>query len=282
MKRENLKAIKSAGKMQVVRRPEGKVEPIALRAKRPLKRRFLKSPALAAQRVRTQIDDVTDRVLENPRLAKIREVAELEDSTPAGSETVAEDPKERRLRLAKEGITELHEAADATDSLAAFILEVEPKPGSLSKRLEELFGVEGGSFARQLFFNASLSMGLPDKSTYLLIIETVASLKPKGGAEAMLASQIVGVHLAAMNALHKAATAGSDEGKESWTNRATRLLRLSLQQAELYARLQGKITTTTQKFVVERVDVNDGGQAIVGPIATAKGRGTPPGGQREA
>jgi hypothetical protein len=53
------------------------------------------------------------------------------------------------------------------------------------------------------------------------------------------------------------------EGIDANTHRAVRLLRTFTSQVDALNRNRGKIS---QQMVVENVNVNDGGQAIVGPV----------------
>ena len=61
------------------------------------------------------------------------------------------------------------------------------------------------------------------------------------------------------------------EAIDSNVIRATRLMRLFLEQVEALQKLQGK--TGQQKVVVEHVHVNEGGQAIVGAVSATNGEG---------
>jgi hypothetical protein len=60
------------------------------------------------------------------------------------------------------------------------------------------------------------------------------------------------------------------QGIDANVLRATRLMRVFVEQLEAMARLKGK--SGQQRVVVEHVTVNDGGQAIVGAVATSKVR----------
>jgi hypothetical protein len=103
-------------------------------------------------------------------------------------------------------------------------------------------------------------------------LELVEDLAPQGAAQSLLVMQMLSVHFAALSSLIKAALPDIDMAvAELYTNRATRLMRLYAQQSELLARLQGKITT--QKVVVERIDIASGSQAVVGIVEAAKERG---------
>ena len=68
----------------------------------------------------------------------------------------------------------------------------------------------------------------------------------------------------------KRATSGTEaQITDSNVLRATRLLRIFLEQVTAMQKLQGK--TGQQKVTVEHVHVHEGGQAIVGAVNSAKG-----------
>ncbi len=105
----------------------------------------------------------------------------------------------------------------------------------------------------------------PDQSL-LQAISTIAGLAPQNATEAMLATQMIATHEAAMHFMacatreNQTITAGG--ATILW---ATRLMRLHLDQIEAMQRLKGK--TSQQKVTVEHVHVYQGGQAIVGAVA---------------
>ena len=71
--------------------------------------------------------------------------------------------------------------------------------------------------------------------------------------------------------LNRATIKEHPEAIDSNVIRATRLMRLFLEQVEALQKLQGK--TGQQKVVVEHVHVNEGGQAIVGAVSATNGEG---------
>jgi hypothetical protein len=72
--------------------------------------------------------------------------------------------------------------------------------------------------------------------------------------------------------LHRATIEGqTTEGTDLNVVRATRLMRLHLEQIEAMQKLKGK--SGQQTVTVEHVHVHEGGQAIVGAVSTAKGEG---------
>jgi len=103
-------------------------------------------------------------------------------------------------------------------------------------------------------------------------IRMIAELEPTNLTEAMLATQTIGTHEAAMwflaRATHKDQTV---EGCDLNLLRATRLMRLHLDQIEAMQKLKGK--AGQQRVVVEHVNVLAGGQAVVGAIMAPAGDG---------
>lgn len=100
-------------------------------------------------------------------------------------------------------------------------------------------------------------------------IAIMQEIKPANINEALLACQMIGVHHAAMKFLYRATLPEQTfEGTDSNILRATRLMRLYIDQLEAVAKLKGKIGQ--QKVTVEHVHVHEGGQAIVGAVVTPK------------
>lgn len=75
---------------------------------------------------------------------------------------------------------------------------------------------------------------------------------------------MTGVHSLAMQCLKRASHSPNLETLDARINRATKLLRKFTTQMETLDRHRGKIG---QQMVVENVNVNEGGQAIVGPVS---------------
>jgi hypothetical protein len=108
-----------------------------------------------------------------------------------------------------------------------------------------------------------------DKHKLMVALETAITLKPRNAIQAMLITQMTGVHAAVISALSKAGIQEQPyEIAELYTNRASRLMRLYVQQVEALSKLRGE--SGQSRVVVEHVNVNAGGQAIVGAIT--KGR----------
>ena len=104
---------------------------------------------------------------------------------------------------------------------------------------------------------------------FIKAITTLAEHTPRNPIEASLAAQMTATGETAMMFLNRAT--GPDQTQDAVdlnVTRATRLMRLHLEQIEAMQKLKGK--TGQQKVTVEHVHVHDGGQAIVGAVSTTK------------
>lgn len=100
----------------------------------------------------------------------------------------------------------------------------------------------------------------------LRALELYESLEPADGAEGMLAMQMVGTHDAALMCLRRAALSNQTfEGRDMALKHAHKLMTLYTQQLATLNKHRGK---GQQKVTVEHVNVEAGGQAIVGNVAT--------------
>jgi hypothetical protein len=101
-------------------------------------------------------------------------------------------------------------------------------------------------------------------------ITTISELAPQNAAEAMLATQMIATHEAALAFLYRATLPNQLPDRiDPNVLRATRLMRLHLQQIEAMQKLKGK--AGQQKVTVEHVHVHNGGQAIVGALSGGEG-----------
>ncbi len=111
-----------------------------------------------------------------------------------------------------------------------------------------------------------------DAATANLVLALLHRIGPRDEVEAMLCSQMVAAHVAAMDvtrrALHTEQTAG---GRAVYLNLARRLMTTFTLQMDSLGRHRGK--PTVQKVIVEKVLVAPGGQAVVGAISSRRGDG---------
>lgn len=100
-----------------------------------------------------------------------------------------------------------------------------------------------------------------------LITQAIASLEalaPRDELESMLATQMITTHLSAMECLKRAALPEQTfQGRQSGLNHAQKLMALYLRQVETLDKHSGK---GQQNITVEHVNVEAGGQAIVGDV----------------
>jgi len=98
--------------------------------------------------------------------------------------------------------------------------------------------------------------------------QVLEALNAKDCLQQMLAAQMISVHRLQQMSIANANGSDRLENKQYFSNTAIKLANCFIQQASLLARLQGQ---GVQKIVVERVDVHQGGQAVVGNINGATG-----------
>lgn len=100
-------------------------------------------------------------------------------------------------------------------------------------------------------------------------LEALREMEPSNATECMLAVQMIAVHNAVVQSM-LGAISGNQRlaGKDTNVLRAIRLMRLFNEQLDAMARLKGK--AGQQRVIVEHVNVNAGGQAIVGSVDTGK------------
>jgi hypothetical protein len=101
-------------------------------------------------------------------------------------------------------------------------------------------------------------------------LSLLAELAPSNVVEGMLTVQMIGVHNAAAEYLRRSQLQDRTvEEIDKSVSRACCLSRVFTRQLEAMAKLKG--TAGRQRMTVEHVHVHAGGQAIVGPVATAGG-----------
>jgi hypothetical protein len=161
--------------------------------------------------------------------------------------------------------------------------EVQPAGGGGANPFRAVGGSDDPHFnavlMRQLLGIVWIPAGDPSYGTQHRLsaaTSAVLAFKPKDEVEAMLAAQTVALHFGAMEALRRSmlpdqpGDAGSRLRKD-----AANLSRAMAEMMEALARRQGK--GRQQVVRVERVVVQEGGQAIVGAVSPAPGPARPGG-----
>jgi hypothetical protein len=93
--------------------------------------------------------------------------------------------------------------------------------------------------------------------------EAIAELNATNGLQSMLAAQMLSVHKLQQKSMCYAHNIKDYRLEKYYVNAGIKLANCFVQQANLLAKLQG---IAGQKIIVERVDVHEGGQAIVGNV----------------
>jgi hypothetical protein len=153
-------------------------------------------------------------------------------------------------------------------------------PVESGKVVKEATGTEDPLLQNRLINQVLDSLWLPgdlDDDERMARIRSAISLlqgiKPSGEVEGMLATQMVGTHNAAMECLRRAMLQGqSIEGRDQNLKHAAKLLSIYARQIEVLDKHRGK---GQQKVTVEYVNVESGGQAVVGHVESGKAAGTP-------
>jgi hypothetical protein len=106
-----------------------------------------------------------------------------------------------------------------------------------------------------------------DAATANLVLALLHRIGPKDEIEAMLACQMATAHIAAMDASRRALhVEQTPSGRQAYLSLARKLMGLYVLQVDALNRGRGK--ATVQKVVVERVNVEAGGKAVVGAVAS--------------
>jgi hypothetical protein len=163
--------------------------------------------------------------------------------------------------------------------------EPESLPTGLQKKTEEIVEVDESTnkitIKRELIFgtkNEDSTCALVDQVAHVVLnaagkldsqnlkwaLATICGIGPKDELEGLLAVQMIGVHSLAMQCLKRASRENRMDGMDAHINHATKLLRTFTTQMEALNRHRGKVG---QQMVVGNVNVNEGGQAIVGPVS---------------
>ena len=108
---------------------------------------------------------------------------------------------------------------------------------------------------------------------YVKAIDLFESLKPADGLEGMLAVQMVGTHNAAVESLRRAMIYDQSlEGRNVYLSQAERMMGMYMRQVDALAKHRGK---GHANITVGQVNVESGGQAVVGNVAAGVGSAAP-------
>lgn len=97
------------------------------------------------------------------------------------------------------------------------------------------------------------------------MMQMMAALEPQNELEGAIAIQAAAIHHATMDCLTRAMTCEGHDFRQSHLGMANKCARTFATLVETLNRHRGKVTT--QKVIVENVNVQAGGQAVVGAVA---------------
>src|SRR3954470_18629517 len=109
-----------------------------------------------------------------------------------------------------------------------------------------------------------------DEQGLNFMLSVIAGLEPRDEIEAMLGAQMAAVHMATMIFARRLAHVANVVQQDSAERAFNKLARTFAAQMEALKRYR---TGGEQKVTVQHVTVNEGGQAVVGNVSAAPGRG---------
>jgi hypothetical protein len=150
-----------------------------------------------------------------------------------------------------------------------------PDPQVWRALFKAALGTSEDAFAEHLLCQLLVSLqrgkeALPAAATINGALAALHGIQPRDEIEAMLATQMVATHAAALDLLGRTLRAEYRHTLQDSGNLAVKLLRTYAAQLEALQRYRGG---GQQRIVVERVTVSHGGQAIVGHVEAGAGRG---------
>ena len=103
------------------------------------------------------------------------------------------------------------------------------------------------------------------------VFSMLQGINPQDTLEGMLAAQMVSVHMISLSMAGRCVIEGQTvDGVNSGINRMAKLMRTFTSQMEALQRYRGK---GRQTILVQHVQVNEGGQAVVGTLQGGGGNG---------
>lgn len=131
-------------------------------------------------------------------------------------------------------------------------------------QIEKLMGMRTHDAAFGIYTTAISALGASAEKHASLMSAMFAELEPREGVEAMLISQMTATHVAMTNLVDRMSRQTHTEIRESCERSVTRLSRTYIAQMEALKKYRAKAQQTVR---VERVNVESGGQAIVGDVS---------------
>jgi hypothetical protein len=119
--------------------------------------------------------------------------------------------------------------------------------------------------------NAGTQSRQVDERQLNFMLSVIQGIEPRDQMEAMLAAQMAAVHSAMMKFARRLSHADTIQQQDSASNAFNKLARTFASQLETLKKYR---STGEQKVTVQHVQVNEGGQAIVGDVIQGGGDGS--------
>jgi hypothetical protein len=195
----------------------------------------------------------------NPRLAP----------SPSPSEANAIADAHERIAVRRARIAVLAESENG----ALRISPPHSDDAGFAARLLDTFGTESSDFANRAMGRLGVVMrskgsALPTQTEFNAALAAFDGIRPADEIEAMLAVQMVATHETAMDMLIRAKQADLTPTLQECGSLAVKLLRTFTVQVEALGRLR---RGGEQRVIVQHVNVNEGGRAIVGTVSHPRG-----------
>lgn len=144
-----------------------------------------------------------------------------------------------------------------------------------NKGMSEALGVDDLELQNYLLTQCMRAFPLPESGDCTkeqnLLLALLHDINPKSATETLLATQMIHTHNLSLEMMSRAkSTEQSIDDIDRNVKMATKLTRMFTQQLDVLQKLRGK---GQQKITVEHVNVNEGGQAIVGDVSYNGGGG---------
>ena len=158
---------------------------------------------------------------------------------------------------------------EAAKSIRSYLTIGDSENGNLTATHDEhfsfeaLLGTKTKDAALSIMLSAMNALGANGKNYRPLASSIFAELEPQDAVEAMLIAQMVATHTLMTGLAGRVADQTHAQIRESQERSMTRLSRTYLAQMEALKKYRAK---AQQVVRVERVTVNEGGQAIVGDV----------------
>jgi hypothetical protein len=200
-----------------------------------------------------------------------KETPSTASPSPSPSEAKAIADAQERMAARRARIAVLAEG----DNGALRIRPPHSDDAGFAARLLDAFGTESPDFANRAMGRLGAIMrpkgsALPNQTEFNAALAAIDGIRPGDEIEAMLAVQMVATHETAMDMLMRAKQADLTPTLQECGSLAVKLLRTYTAQMEALVRLR---RGGEQRVIVQHVNVNDGGQAIVGPVNHPGGGG---------